>query len=182
MNAMAKVYRTRDAAVEMDTILGVNAFDLNRALEIDPNFLGEDAHEHDATVGSLALRIVLVTVLRTQFDLEGLLFGAILRITRTDVWQIALITAVILVLIKLFYKELLYFTFDDAGAQATGLPIQVLNFWPDGGHYSHHRGWYPDSGRDSGGSVDGYPIRHGLFIGKRTPLDDGSRSHPGGQR
>jgi G3E family GTPase len=55
MNAMAKVYRTRDAAVEMDTILGVNAFDLNRALEVDPDFLGEDAHEHDATVGSIAL-------------------------------------------------------------------------------------------------------------------------------
>jgi G3E family GTPase len=55
MNAMAKVYRTRDAAVEMDTILGVNAFDLNRALEVDPEFLGEDAHEHDDTVGSIAL-------------------------------------------------------------------------------------------------------------------------------
>jgi len=54
MNAMAKVYRTRDAAVEMDTILGVNAFDLNRALEVDPEFLEEDAHEHE-TVGSLAL-------------------------------------------------------------------------------------------------------------------------------
>jgi G3E family GTPase len=55
MNAMAKVYRTRDAAVEMDTILGVNAFDLNRALEVDPDFLDEDAHEHDDTVGSIAL-------------------------------------------------------------------------------------------------------------------------------
>ena len=55
MNAMAKVYRTRDAAVEMDTILGVNAFDLNRALEVDPEFLGEDAHEHDETVSSIAL-------------------------------------------------------------------------------------------------------------------------------
>jgi G3E family GTPase len=55
MNAMAKVYRTRDAAVEMNTILGVNAFDLNRALEVDPDFLGEDAHEHDDTVGSIAL-------------------------------------------------------------------------------------------------------------------------------
>jgi len=55
MNVMAKVYRTRDSAVEMDAILGVNAFDLNRALEIDPDFLGEDAHEHDETVGSIAL-------------------------------------------------------------------------------------------------------------------------------
>ena len=55
MNAMCKVYRTQDAAVEMESILGVSAFDLDRALEIDPEFLGEDAHEHDETVGSIAL-------------------------------------------------------------------------------------------------------------------------------
>ncbi len=55
MNAMAKVYRTRDAAIEMEAILGVNAFDLDRALKIDPEFLEEDAHEHDETVGSIAL-------------------------------------------------------------------------------------------------------------------------------
>ena len=55
MNVMAKLYRTRDAAIEMESILGVSAFDLNRALEIDPDFLGEDAHEHDETVGSIAL-------------------------------------------------------------------------------------------------------------------------------
>jgi G3E family GTPase len=55
MNAMARVYQTREAAVDMDDILGVKAFDLNRALEIDPRFLEEEAHEHDETVGSVAL-------------------------------------------------------------------------------------------------------------------------------
>lgn len=55
MNAMAKIYRTRDSEVSMDTLLGVKAFDLNRALEIDPEFLGEDAHQHDETVYSVAL-------------------------------------------------------------------------------------------------------------------------------
>ncbi|MBF2005525.1 CobW family GTP-binding protein [Chlorogloeopsis fritschii PCC 9212] len=55
MNAMAKIYRTRDSEVEMDALLGVKAFDLDRALEIDPNFLKEDAHEHDETVFSVAL-------------------------------------------------------------------------------------------------------------------------------
>ncbi|PSB02564.1 CobW family GTP-binding protein [Merismopedia glauca] len=54
-NVMAKIYRTQDAAVDMDRILGVSAFDLSRALEIDPNFLGEDTHEHDQTVTSVAI-------------------------------------------------------------------------------------------------------------------------------
>ena len=55
MNAIAKIYRTQDAKLEMDALLGVKAFDLNRALEIDPEFLGEDAHEHDESVYSVAL-------------------------------------------------------------------------------------------------------------------------------
>lgn len=55
INAMAKIYRTCKADVEMDAILGVKAFDLNRALEIDPEFLNEDAHEHDESVYSIAL-------------------------------------------------------------------------------------------------------------------------------
>jgi G3E family GTPase len=55
MNAMAKIYRTQNSELEMDALLGVKAFDLDRALEIDPNFLGEDAHQHDETVYSIAI-------------------------------------------------------------------------------------------------------------------------------
>jgi G3E family GTPase len=55
MNAIAKIYRTRDAELEMDALLGIGAFDLNQALQIDPNFLSETAHQHDETVGSVAI-------------------------------------------------------------------------------------------------------------------------------
>ena len=39
MNSMAKICRTRDAVVEMDKILNVGGFNLDRALEIDPKFM-----------------------------------------------------------------------------------------------------------------------------------------------
>ncbi|MEG4801976.1 GTP-binding protein [Microcoleus sp. ARI1-B5] len=55
MNAMAKIHRTHNAELAMDALLGVKAFDLNRALEIEPDFLGEHEHEHDATVTSVAI-------------------------------------------------------------------------------------------------------------------------------
>ncbi|MEG3970199.1 GTP-binding protein [Microcoleus sp. T2B6] len=55
MNAMAKIHRTRNAELAMDALLGVKAFDLNRALEIEPDFLGEHTHEHDETVTSVAI-------------------------------------------------------------------------------------------------------------------------------
>ncbi|GFE71271.1 GTP-binding protein [Chroococcus sp. FPU101] len=55
MNVMAKIYRTQNAELTMEALLGVKAFDLNRALEIDPEFLGEDTHQHDETVTSVAI-------------------------------------------------------------------------------------------------------------------------------
>ena len=39
MNAAAKIYRTENAVVEMDKILNVGGFDLDRALEVDPQFM-----------------------------------------------------------------------------------------------------------------------------------------------
>ncbi|MEO0014850.1 MAG: hypothetical protein RLZZ535_3239 [Cyanobacteriota bacterium] len=55
MNGMAKIYRTQNSDLAMDALLGVQAFDLDRALEIDPEFLTESAHEHDETVKSFAI-------------------------------------------------------------------------------------------------------------------------------
>jgi G3E family GTPase len=55
MNKMAKIYRTQNSELAMDALLGVQAFDLDRALEIDPDFLNEDAHEHDESVKSFAI-------------------------------------------------------------------------------------------------------------------------------
>jgi len=55
MNAIARIHRTRDSQIAMDALLGIRAFDLTNALHIDPEFLNETAHEHDETVGSVAL-------------------------------------------------------------------------------------------------------------------------------
>ena len=56
VNAMAKRYRTRRCEIGLDAILGMQAFDLKNALAIAPTLLEEDAHEHDATVFSIAIR------------------------------------------------------------------------------------------------------------------------------
>lgn len=55
MNAMVKIYRTQNSELAIESILGVKAFDLDRALEVDPDFLNEDAHEHDDEVYSFAI-------------------------------------------------------------------------------------------------------------------------------
>jgi manganese/iron transport system permease protein len=77
----------------------------------------------------LGLGVILITVLGTnRIDLGHLLFGDILGVTMTDVWQLAIITLLILILNKIFYKELQFYTFDPLGAKACGLPINWMYF------------------------------------------------------
>src|SRR6266852_3442084 len=47
INPYAKVHRTERCAVPLQEVLGRNAFDLDRILEIEPDFLAADDHDHD---------------------------------------------------------------------------------------------------------------------------------------
>lgn len=77
----------------------------------------------------LALGVILITSLKTnQINLDEILFGDILGVTSNDVWRTLIITIIILVLTKLFYKELEFYTFDCFGAKACGLPVNFLYF------------------------------------------------------
>ena len=56
INPVARLLTSRNADVPMGELLGVEAFELERALSIDPGFLAEEhEHEHDEAIGSLAL-------------------------------------------------------------------------------------------------------------------------------
>ena len=56
INPVARLLTSHNADVPMQELLGVQAFELERALSLDPGFLvDEHAHEHDDAVGSVAL-------------------------------------------------------------------------------------------------------------------------------
>jgi G3E family GTPase len=56
INPYAVVHRTERCAVDLGAVLGRDAFNLDRILEIEPEFLNEMAdHEHDEEISSLAL-------------------------------------------------------------------------------------------------------------------------------
>jgi G3E family GTPase len=57
MNRFAQLHRTERAQIDIGKLLDIGAFDLDRALEIDPKFLLEDAHEHDPTVTSVGIEV-----------------------------------------------------------------------------------------------------------------------------
>jgi len=47
INPYAKLHRTQRANIALDEVLGRNAFDLDRILDIEPQFLEADDHDHD---------------------------------------------------------------------------------------------------------------------------------------
>ena len=55
LNPMAAIHHTVNAEVDLGRILNVGAFDLVQKLEVDPEFLSDHEHEHDAAIGSFVL-------------------------------------------------------------------------------------------------------------------------------
>lgn len=74
----------------------------------------------------LAIGTTLVSVLpgANRIDLIHVLFGNILGVTRSDLLLTFGITILVLIVVWLFYKELLFYTFDPVGAQAGGMPVR----------------------------------------------------------
>ena len=56
LNPLARMYRTTQGIVDLAKILDTNAFQLEAKLQVDPTFLDDLAHEHDAAIGSIVLR------------------------------------------------------------------------------------------------------------------------------
>ncbi|BAY58301.1 ABC transporter [Leptolyngbya boryana NIES-2135] len=75
-----------------------------------------------------ALGVTLITVLKNKLDLDSFLFGDILGVTGADIQRTLMVTLIILLVVRLAYKEMLFYTFDKTGAQAIGLPINLIYF------------------------------------------------------
>ncbi|NET09452.1 MAG: metal ABC transporter permease [Merismopedia sp. SIO2A8] len=77
----------------------------------------------------VAIGVTLVSVIpgANRIDLVHILFGNILGVTIQEVWWTLAVTVIGIALVRLFFKELLFYTFDPKGAQASGLPVRWYN-------------------------------------------------------
>ncbi|MEL6553107.1 MAG: metal ABC transporter permease [Cyanobacteria bacterium J06621_11] len=77
----------------------------------------------------VALGVTLVSVLpgANRIDLVHILFGNILGVTMKEVWWSFAVAVIGIILVRLFYKELLFYTFDPKGARASGMPVHWYN-------------------------------------------------------
>jgi G3E family GTPase len=56
LNVLARIHRTKDAAIDLSKVIGVGAFDLSKRLEVAPDLLTAEHHEHEGDIASVSLR------------------------------------------------------------------------------------------------------------------------------
>jgi len=97
-------------------------------------FLSRDENVYEDTLVGMvpnimfAFGILLISTTKSFRDLFSMLFGNILGVTDGDLHLIMLISAVSLVALFLFYKELKLFTVDPNYAKTIGMPVKFMHY------------------------------------------------------
>ena len=100
------------------SVIGIGALTSHRGLK-------EDSAIGVIFAGAFALGILLMGMVATFQDLNHVLFGNILGVSLGDLWIIAVI---VLLSVLLFYKELLVSSFDPIHATAIGLSPRQIHY------------------------------------------------------
>jgi ABC-type Mn2+/Zn2+ transport system permease subunit len=95
-------------------------------------FSRRGALKEDTAIGilfaaALALGVAMISTMRTYAqDLTHILFGNVLGVADTDLWLTAILGALVLAAVVLFYKEFLVVSFDPVMAATLRLPAELL--------------------------------------------------------
>ena len=109
------------AAAAIFTALGIGAITRRSGLRSD-SIIGV------LFAGMFALGVALFSSIPNYVgDLFHFLFGDVLGISVADLFALALLVLILLVVVRALWKELLFATFDPLGAGAAGLPVRRLD-------------------------------------------------------
>ncbi|MCF3944867.1 metal ABC transporter permease [Oceanobacillus alkalisoli] len=87
----------------------------------------------DASIGimfsaAFALGIILITMARSATDLTQILFGNVLSVRTSDMWLTIIVGCIVIVVVVLFFKELLVSSFDETMAAVYGLKTRFIHY------------------------------------------------------
>lgn len=114
--------------------LAIGAFAAGLLCALATGYIKENSRvKEDAVMGIIfsgmfAFGLVLLTKIETDIHLMHVLFGNVLGITQTDLWEagIAALFCSVVMLVK--RKDLMLYCFDPAHACVIGLPLRILHF------------------------------------------------------
>jgi iron/zinc/copper transport system permease protein len=90
--------------------------------------IGEDTSIGIIFSSFFALGFVLISVLDVSINLEDLLFGQILAVSSFDVAVIFALFLIVLSILFIFFKQILFYSFDPIGAEVRNLNVSFLNY------------------------------------------------------
>ena len=90
--------------------------------------VGEDTAIGIIFSSFFALGFVLISLLNVTVNLEDLLFGQILAVNTSDVNIVIFLLFVVSLSVLIFFKQLLFYSFDPIGAEVKGLNTSFLNY------------------------------------------------------
>lgn len=87
----------------------------------------------DAAIGivfsaAFALGVILITKAKSAIDLTQILFGNVLYVSTVDMWLTVIIGIILLLIVTLFFKELLISSFDETIAKVYGLKTRFIHY------------------------------------------------------
>ncbi|EUJ49357.1 metal ABC transporter permease [Paenilisteria rocourtiae] len=113
--------------------LGATAFGIVAALGI--GFVNQNSRiKNDTAIGIVfssffAFGIIMISLAQSSTDLYHILFGNVLAVRSSDMWMTIGIGVFVILLVALFYKELLVSSFDPTMAQSYGLKVRMLHYF-----------------------------------------------------
>jgi iron/zinc/copper transport system permease protein len=90
--------------------------------------IGEDTSIGIIFSTFFALGFVLIKLLNVTINLEDLLFGQVLAVNRTDIYFLSIIFFTVLGIMTIYFKQILFYSFDPVGSEVKGLNTNFLNY------------------------------------------------------
>lgn len=111
---------------------GLGLFALGGAMAIAA--LGKKAGHRETVTGTilafalgLGLFFARLSAAASE-QLQSTLFGSILTVTATQLWEMAIFDVILAIVMAVIYNPLLFSSVDDEVARAKGVPVQRLNY------------------------------------------------------
>ncbi len=91
--------------------------------------ISEDTSIGIVFAGMFALGLVMLSVVpNVNVNIEDLLLGQVLGVTQTDVYVSLALTALVLLGLYTFHRQLVYTTFDQIGASVVGIKTSIIEY------------------------------------------------------
>ncbi|GAA0123051.1 MAG: metal ABC transporter permease [Clostridium argentinense] len=77
---------------------------------------------------SIGIGITLVSMGKTNANINSFLFGSILTVTKDDLFIMLILSIISILILYKLYNKLVYITFDEEGAKVANIKVKLINY------------------------------------------------------